>query len=109
MDNPDSSLSGRWASKNGRHEQGQAFEKWEQTPDGPLATTAWRAELFRELDIPAQAEIEVTVQSTEKPKLLLSFSDRPDDSVRIETWMTNLSPWPATISNRSRRSVPARR
>jgi thiol-disulfide isomerase/thioredoxin/small nuclear ribonucleoprotein (snRNP)-like protein len=67
-------------------EQGQAFEKWEQTADGPLATTSWRAELFRELDIPAQAEIEVTVQSTEKPKLLMSFSDRPDDSVRIETW-----------------------
>ena len=67
-------------------EQGQAFEKWEQTPDGPLATTAWRAELFRELKIPAQAEIEVTLQSSEKPKFLFAFSDRPDDSVRIETW-----------------------
>jgi len=67
-------------------EQGQAFEKWEQTPDGPLATTAWRSELFRELEIPAQAEIEVTIQSAEKLKFLLSFSDRPDDSVRIETW-----------------------
>lgn len=67
-------------------EQGQAFEKWHQTPDGPLATTGWLAELFRELPIPGQAEIEVTLQSTEKPKFLIAFDNRPDDSVRIETW-----------------------
>ncbi|MBI1309690.1 redoxin domain-containing protein [bacterium] len=67
-------------------EQGQAFEKWQQTPDGPLATTGWLAELFRELPIPNQAEIEVTVQSTGKPKFLIAFDNRPDDSIRIETW-----------------------
>jgi thiol-disulfide isomerase/thioredoxin len=67
-------------------EQGQAFEKWEQTPDGALATTGWRAELFRELTLPEQTEIEVTLQSIEKPEFLLAFSNRPDDSIRIETW-----------------------
>ncbi|MHC4874873.1 MAG: TlpA family protein disulfide reductase [Planctomycetota bacterium] len=67
-------------------EQGQAFEKWQQLPEGSLSTTGWLAEIFRELPIPKQAEIEVTLESQDKLKFLIAFGDRPDDSIRIETW-----------------------
>lgn len=67
-------------------EQGHPFEKWKETSEGHLTTTGWLAELFRELPIPGQAEIELAIESRDKPRFLIAFGNRPDDSVRLETW-----------------------
>lgn len=61
-------------------------DHWAMRPGGGLQTKRWRAELFRSLQIPKQAEFEVMLSSNQRPEFAIAFSDDFSTALRLETW-----------------------
>jgi len=53
---------------------------------GHLSTTRPFAELFCPLSMPDQAAIEVTLRTDSELAFSLAFTDRPSETIRVETW-----------------------
>ncbi len=65
---------------------GQTLDCWRITDEGHLTTTVAKAELFRPLEIPGRAEIELVVEASEQVSFFLGLDDRPSENVHLETW-----------------------
>lgn len=91
LDNPSlvlSGLNGRegWQTLNSKY----PVELWSGKPGGVLETKRWRAELFRELELPDRLEMEVLIHSSKQPEFELAFSKERGAALRIETWGDSL-------------------
>lgn len=64
----------------------QKVSSWQTTDEGYLSTRRDKAELFRPLDIPGRAEIELVIESTKQLAFMLGLNDKPTDDVHLETW-----------------------
>ncbi|MFT5466204.1 MAG: thiol-disulfide isomerase/thioredoxin [Verrucomicrobiales bacterium] len=63
---------------------------WSAKPGGGLATKRWRAELFRELELPDRMEAEIVLKSSKQPEFNIAFAREIGDALRIETWGDSL-------------------
>ncbi len=61
-------------------------DDWQRTDEGYLKTRRDKAQLFRRLDIPGRAEIEVALATTGQMQFHLGLSDNAEDDVHLETW-----------------------
>jgi thiol-disulfide isomerase/thioredoxin len=59
---------------------------WKVTDEGDLTTVKDKAQLFRKLDTPGRAEIELVLSSTGQMQFHLGLNSDVDDDVHLETW-----------------------
>ncbi len=64
---------------------------WRSSPQGGLQTAIVGAELYRDLKLPAVAEVEITLTWKQKPGFLVTFVEPnarrvPKHTVKLETW-----------------------
>ncbi|MFK7818349.1 MAG: TlpA family protein disulfide reductase [Planctomycetaceae bacterium] len=60
--------------------------EWKVTDEGYLTTVSDKAQLFRKLDIPGRAEIELVLGSTGQMQFHLGLNSKVEDDVHLETW-----------------------
>jgi thiol-disulfide isomerase/thioredoxin len=66
-------------------------DEWSETAEGQLTTSSMGAELFRDLELPAVSEIQLSLTWTKKPGFLITFATPnalrlSKEAVRLETW-----------------------
>ncbi len=71
-----------WRVQNRR----TSIEFWSMRPGGGLYTPRWRSELFRRLVYPEKVEVEIVLQSSERPEFTIALDQRFDNTARLETW-----------------------
>ena len=71
-----------WKTLSTKHK----ISDWETTDEGYLTTRRDKARLFRKLDIPGRAEIEIVLESKAALAFHLGLNSKFDDDVHLETW-----------------------